>query len=394
MRLEAVNELRNESARRDRLKDLPGPLASAWMRWACALDEDRDAPVLRAMRREFPKLEEFACAMEEAYWAPDADDGRDPAAATERSSRPPAAGFSKVVAMPVQPEPPLDNVRAEFDRAARTGDYNQALALCYNDSEPHASLHSLEDQAFAQMEEEQPSDEMQQALHVNLCAECGSTFSAEFSICPFDNAVLQPIGRSSAHSNLSASSTASLTARPFVLASARKQSQELDQAKAERIQSEIERLKVLLGEYGPKPEKAFQIFDTIVPLRKVVMGAGVVVIMVVMTALGYHYGKASAASLRTSINKTRAEIAGVVRDSDIQKELDQKLTLLKGSSIQATVERGIVTLAGITPSKWDSVHAESLALETSGVKLVNNLVEVEGTAPVTTAKVARGNRRN
>src|SRR6185369_16200322 len=58
MRVEAVNELRNESTRRDRLKDLPGPLASAWMRWACALDEDRDAPVLRAMRREFPKLEE------------------------------------------------------------------------------------------------------------------------------------------------------------------------------------------------------------------------------------------------------------------------------------------------------------------------------------------------
>jgi osmotically-inducible protein OsmY len=115
--------------------------------------------------------------------------------------------------------------------------------------------------------------------------------------------------------------------------------------------------------------------------------------MVVMTALGYHYGKANAASLRTSINKTRAEIAGVVKDSDIQKELDQKLTLLKGSSIQATVDRGIVTLAGITPSKWDSVHAESLALETSGVKLVNNRVEVEDVPPVT-AKAARGNRRN
>ncbi len=69
MRMEAVGELRKNAALSEQDKDLPGPEASAWMFWACNLQEG-SGPVFDQLRRDFPALERFVSEMEERYWRP------------------------------------------------------------------------------------------------------------------------------------------------------------------------------------------------------------------------------------------------------------------------------------------------------------------------------------
>jgi hypothetical protein len=69
MRMEAVGELRKNAALAEQEKDLPGPEASAWMFWACNLQEGSGA-VFDGLHRDFPALERFVSEMEERYWRP------------------------------------------------------------------------------------------------------------------------------------------------------------------------------------------------------------------------------------------------------------------------------------------------------------------------------------
>jgi osmotically-inducible protein OsmY len=72
-----------------------------------------------------------------------------------------------------------------------------------------------------------------------------------------------------------------------------------------------------------------------------------------------------------------AKAPDVPLDSDIQKNIEQQLETLKGSTIQVEVQEGVVTLTGKTPNKTDLVKAETLAAEVGGVKQVTNKVQVE-----------------
>jgi osmotically-inducible protein OsmY len=66
-----------------------------------------------------------------------------------------------------------------------------------------------------------------------------------------------------------------------------------------------------------------------------------------------------------------------VRDTNIQKEIAQKLAELKSSSIQVTVQDGIATLAGQAASNADAAQAAAFALQASGVKAVTNNIKVD-----------------
>src|SRR5580698_4448160 len=101
MRMEAVGELRKNAALAEQEKELPGPEPSAWMYWACNLQEGSGA-VFDGLHRDFPALERFVSEMEERYWRPIPRGSAPPP-----SAPPPTANvYSTPVRTPPTPAPP------------------------------------------------------------------------------------------------------------------------------------------------------------------------------------------------------------------------------------------------------------------------------------------------
>jgi hypothetical protein len=86
LRLQAVEELRKEAAG-EGVKELPGPNASEWLRWACSLQDGADAPVLEPLRRDFPALERLSGELEERYWRPPTGKTPEPSHASLRQAQ-------------------------------------------------------------------------------------------------------------------------------------------------------------------------------------------------------------------------------------------------------------------------------------------------------------------
>ena len=90
LRMEAVKELRKDAAASAQDKELPGPDPSAWLHWACNLQEGKDSLVLATLHRDFGALERFIGEMEENYWVP-GERANQPADASMRSAKGPVA---------------------------------------------------------------------------------------------------------------------------------------------------------------------------------------------------------------------------------------------------------------------------------------------------------------
>jgi serine/threonine-protein kinase len=67
----------------------------------------------------------------------------------------------------------------------------------------------------------------------------------------------------------------------------------------------------------------------------------------------------------------------VIADADIQRDVEQGLTVLKGRSIQVAVQNGVVTLSGRSPSKEDSRQAETVASQVGGVRVVRSEIQID-----------------
>ncbi len=428
LRLEAIRELRTEAGLSEQLKDLPGPRASEWLPWACDLQEARDAAVLAELRRDFAKVECFAGEMEESYWIP-VTRKQESSAKTSQAVGPKPAPATQ--AFP-NSSPQLDadalakpnqlpqSGRTEYYTTTHTADHDRARSLRYsvgsNGTAPVAKTAS-DSEGAARGQHAAVAVENDEALfeaiaagpHVKCCDSCGGSFPAEFHLCPFDNATLRLLAEAvAAVGNRSKHSVPEKIGKALTVAPAREahlSSPQLaaqhsptadvlqraerpnDDATHEAAESEFERLKAIL-QRNSQDDGGFQLLDQAKPRKKVmvawVAAAGAVALSVVL-ALVYHFAGVSASKLRTTVFAVSASGAGVVPDSDIQKDLEQRLAVLKGSSIQATVENGVVTLVGRSPSQWELLHAESLAAQASGVKGVRNQLQVED-ANLSTAK--------
>ncbi len=127
----------------------------------------------------------------------------------------------------------------------------------------------------------------------------------------------------------------------------------------------------------------FQLLDNAVAPKKLVLGfvSGAAVLLSLLLAMVYFSSGASVSKLKSAVVAARTQMTArrePVKDSDILAEVERRLTTLTGSSIQATVEDGVVTLVGRTPSQWDALHAESMVAQTNGVKVVRNQVQIAG----------------
>jgi hypothetical protein len=88
LRMDSVEELRTEATVSDPVKDLPGPSASAWLHWACNLQDANDALDLTNLRKDFKAVERFAGEMEECYWVPGERTFDSPSEPSEQSVQP------------------------------------------------------------------------------------------------------------------------------------------------------------------------------------------------------------------------------------------------------------------------------------------------------------------
>jgi hypothetical protein len=186
LRLEAVKELQSQAALAKEVKDLPGPSAGEWIHWACTLQDNRDATILMNLRRDFGTLERFASEMEESYWIPGQpvrDGSNQP---SEASIGSPEAGAETLGGTSAKPMAAVltyqdglpENVRAEFEKASRSGDYSQALSLCYEHQSSAAP-------SVAETVSSQDATPL-----TNYCEKCGRSYR-KVHVCLLDDPALQ-----------------------------------------------------------------------------------------------------------------------------------------------------------------------------------------------------------
>jgi len=148
LRQQAVKELRSEAVFSEQIKELPGPNAGLWLRWACNLDDDKDVLVLEALRKDFPALERFTGAMDESYWVPGRGAREEPAAelpirpAKATETAPPAAGPSTPATPARTTQAKPSDVRQQVVQAIDQGNYSEALSLCYEPGSSDATSKS------------------------------------------------------------------------------------------------------------------------------------------------------------------------------------------------------------------------------------------------------------
>jgi hypothetical protein len=431
LRMNAVAELRCEAGHAEGVKELPGPEPVQWLRWACRLQQDQDAFLLLA--REFPDVERFIGEMEESYWTPAKHTPHHSAQSFDRMHETPPAddpelrseSHQPIATSDVQPEPSLQHVTAEFDTASRSGNFQSALALCYGGSaEEHSASSEEEDPqphfptaASQAASNDSLIDATGPTPYTKYCDSCGGLFPDEFSMCPFDNAELVSIAETGERGSErevparlgserqtigldrdSVSSPQDGTARPSV---ARAKAPAFTESQREgpisqAAGAELARLKAVLVKRNGGNPQAPESFNAIRPRSRlfVVSGIAAVVVLTVVLAAGYRLDPLSASRLRTTVVEASAKVVTAmeqekVPDPVIQREVEQELTSLKGSAIQATVDDGVVTLIGRSPTLWDQLHAGSMAAQSNGVKAVKNLVQIEQQQSIA-AKIPRG----
>jgi hypothetical protein len=404
LRQEAIKQLRTEAALADQVKELPGPAANQWLRWACNLQEEKDGFALSRLRKDFAAVDRFVAGMEESYWTPGKVIPESSSRSPEGGSRP-AKWASSPPSAPVfatntsQSKPPV-SVRPQLDQAAtRSGSNGDTLTMPYQtqSAEPASLTETLRSP--------EPATRWQAATaavgngaskltppRLNYCEHCGSSYRGEFHVCPVDSSVSREAAAATArdsksreHAGDSAVSVAPARSSSVAEATVPTSEPTVDSS-PEFAETEFERLKALVGDSFPAVEDEDELPPTfeqrlqalLADKRMLVIAAVAIIAFAGILAIVFHYaGKRSKPA--PPPQTVSAKVPDVTPDSDIQKNIEQQMETLKGSSIQVAVQAGVVTLTGKTPSKADLVKAETLAAEVGGVKQVTNKIQVETT---------------
>jgi Na+-translocating ferredoxin:NAD+ oxidoreductase RnfG subunit len=109
---------------------------------------------------------------------------------------------------------------------------------------------------------------------------------------------------------------------------------------------------------------------------------GIVVALCILVGVGFyaviHYYSEKSVEAAAAVAAAAAKPPVIPSNADLQKQIEQKLTTLKGSTIEVAVENGVVTLSGKSASDEESVQAEDLTTQVAGVKVVRDRIQVDG----------------
>ncbi len=411
LRLDAVRELRLAAALPEQQKELPGPEAGQWLHWACNLLEENDATVFTELRTDFPALEEFAVEMEESYWVP-GEAGRSSA---PRTAQEPAAGWNdwQTPAAPPSSEyrKPPHNVRVPADAAVQSGGYGAAVALGYDTQSSAApslaETHWATDEAAPWQSARAMDLDDQPAVGtiappLKVCEKCGKTYSNGFHACAVAQATLQVAaqtapavvdhgypangknGKSNGAAAISAPDISSLleTEKPPAIHAAAAEATETSTVDTSRetAETEFHRLRAIMEQRSQEaqPDEEESLGWNLSRMQIIGIAVAVCVVLAVGIYALVHYYSEKSVEAAAAIAAASAKAPVVPPDADLQKDIEQKLTALKNSTIEVAVQGGVVTLTGKSSSEDESVQAEDLSLQTSGVKVVRDRIQVDG----------------
>ena len=410
LRLEAVRELRIAATLPDQQKELPGPEANAWLHWACNLLEESDGSVFNELRRDFPALEAFAVEMEESYWVPGEGSGAQEVPA--RTLEPP---------VPMMPEPsgdwhdwqnpapslggdyrkPPHNVRVSSDTAVRSGGYATAVALGYDTQASTAPSLAETHWPIEEPAPWQPQDgngdaskHAVAALPVKICDKCGNTYTNGFHTCTAEQVTQQaaapatiiPVAHPANGKNggngaaTAAQLSVALEADEEAVAEApAAEAPEIDSSR-ENAEMEFHRLRAIVEqraqETPAEEEESLGLNLTKMQIAGIAIAVCLLISIGIYAVVHYYSEKNTQAAAAAAAAAAKAPV--VLSDVDMQKDIEQKLTGLKNSTVEVAVQSGVVTLTGKSSSEEEAVQAEDLTLQTNGVKVVRDRIQVDG----------------
>lgn len=203
LRVKAVTQLRELGGRQEQEEEVPGPEASQWVHWVCNLQEEKDAATLADLRENFSALYEFAASTEESFWvrgecAPASATAVQVSAPTTAS--PAIPDVKPIVSSSVRAGRLPQEVKAHFDKAVHTGDFSEALSLCYDAPASEAVAPSEattpEPMPVVAASKESSSRSESTPPPLKYCSECGRTYPNRYKVCPFDSTALQDLPES------------------------------------------------------------------------------------------------------------------------------------------------------------------------------------------------------
>ena len=420
LRLDAVRELRVAAALPNQDRELPGPGAGDWIHWLCNLPEDNYATVFDQLRRDFPALEAFAVEMEESYWAPGEGRGDAGHSVPARAPEPaPPSRDRQSSSVPVISDyrkaphnvrvPPADvAVKSGGPAAAAVaggGAQMSAAAAPALAEMPWAMEQSW--QAPAAVETTEEEVQLPPAPPIQICEKCGATYTSAFHACAVDQSTLQmaaqalpavkaPGNHSSNGKNGSnGNGSAALTADHYesIVESAKELSAEPAAAELteetsatdtsrETAEKEFHRLRAIVEQRAQDstvPEEEESVGLNLSRTQIIAIVVSICALMAVAITMVVHYYSAKSEAATTAA-AAAAKAPPVVSDADIQKQIEQKLTELKNSQIEVAVQGGVVTLTGHSSTEEESVQADDLSVQTSGVKVVRDRIQVDAHA--------------
>ncbi len=416
LRLDAVRELRVTAALPSQDKELPGPAGGEWIHWACNLPEDSYSTVFEELRREFPALEAFAVEMEESYWAPGEGRGDSESSAPSRAAEPASSSRDRQPqSVPVISDyrKPPHNVRVPAaDVAVKSGGMAAAVALGYEAQMSAAAAPALAESPWAveqswqnpaAMESSEEAEvEAPPAPPIQICEKCGATYTTAFHACAADQSTLQMAAQtlptvktpgsypSNGKNGSNGNGSAGLTADHYesIVESAKELSSEpavveppaeasTTDGSRETAEKEFHRLRAIVEQRSQEPEEEESVGLSLsrTQIIAIVLSICALMAVVILVVVHYYSAKSEAAAAAAA---AAVKTVPVVADADIQKQIEQKLTALKNSAIEVAVQGGVVTLSGRSSTEEESVQAEDLSLQTTGVKVIRDRIQVDG----------------
>ena len=393
LRLTAVGELLAKAAATAEAVELPGPSAAQWLPWAWQLNEEGNAPILAALRRDFPSLAAFVSEMDEGDWAPAPQpQHEEPVAQGGHTVAPLRLTPTLVPASGASSNQRSQTWKARFDQAIQAGNFTAALSLCSDgqtgdaevaeepaahadagvQSAPSATAAATEPVAVAT---EPAVAETPAEPQRKFCDQCQCSYPADFDACPIDGSALRVPSQLIPGMPLEESyrlldqmvkyprGTFSMNAGPVAaggpalrLDPAQTDAWSSDDARAESESRAPRRRRVPIG--------VWITLVMLLGLAAIAMGA-------------YLFAPVTRSKVTSVIPAADATVTRpvVIPDADIQKDVENRLSVLPGSRIRVSVSDGVVTLGGRTFARKRE-QAEKLAVQAAGVKSVQNGIQL------------------
>jgi len=303
----------------------------------------------------------------------------------------------------------------QFDQAMSNGNYAEALSLCYDNAStpvPPAAEDSVWPSVLASEPQSSPpnvgaasnlrTSAAAYAARMNYCDKCGSSYSSDFHTCPDDDSSPPSASPTSPRSStrgihlvldnvndrgLDFDGISAPQSRTMVQTATKSSSGPTSLPLSEDIPSEaagheFERLRAIVESNSASEDPALAEEEEEDPRRKEfilrVLGACAIMVLVIVVVSFFFTARFESKSDKLATEAVK--LSTQVRDTNIQKEITQKLAVLKGSAIQVTVQDGIATLAGQAGSNADAAQAAAFALQANGVKAVTNNIKVDAGA--------------